>query len=301
MRGYFMGLFRDGVRMFPYAALMAGAISLASYGAYSIAYDQAVENGFDEANELNHENYPELYENYEEYVSKIGEALKTCNEDRKIVKDFAFYVTMLENGCISYGRNFEGGTLPIEFGDALGATIANGNGVCRHAADNLADVLCAIGYDAKVVVGKSYHKGDQKPDSANHAVVYVAQDGIGYLLDPINGTILLKKTGLIYYDMRSQEDDYSCFEPEMSYNALNDSETNNTELLFNLGNDFKKHWEILKEYKGYLEGAEDYLFYFYLYEVRELGENEKNIKIIFDDLVEEYNNQLEEPESVKTR
>lgn len=284
-----MGLFKDGVRMFPFAAMMAGAISLASYSAYTIGRDEAIESTYDNQADYNHDNYPELYENYEEYVSKIANALQECNQDRSIVKDFAFYQTMLEQGCISYGRDYLNGALPIEFSDALGATVATGNGVCRHASDNLADVLCSLGYDAKVVVGKYYVKGVNKPSDANHAVVYVEEDGVGYLLDPMNGTIFLKKAGIVYYDMRSQEDSYRCFEPEMSFNVLNDSETNNTELLLNLGNDFKKHWDILKEYNEYLDGASDYLSFFFRYEVKELLENEKNIRVIFDNLVDEYN------------
>lgn len=297
-----MGLLRDAVRMLPFTAMIAGAISLAYIGGCHLGKDESLEIQYDEDNEYNHDNYPELYENYEEYVRKIGESLKECNEERKIVRDFAFYMTMLDNGYISYGYDFNGGALPVEFADALGATIANGNGVCRHAADNLADVLCSIGYDAKVVVGKSYVKGEEKPSFANHAVVYVVEDGVGYLLDPINGTIFLKKIGLLYYDIRSQEDTFVCFEPVISYNPMNDSESNNAELLSNLGNDFKKHWDILKKYKEYLECSDEYLTYFWLYEVKQLLENEKNIKIIFDDLINEYNNPTgKDLDSVKLR
>lgn len=280
-----MSLFRDAIRTLPYAATMSGAILLAAYGGYQIEFDKTSEENWDNENEYNRDTHPDLYENYEEYVQKIGEALQECNVDRNIVKDYAFYLTMLEQGCISYGRDYLNGALPVEFGDALGATIATGNGVCRHAADNLADVLCSLEYDAKVVVGKAYVKGTNKPDEANHAVVYVEQDGIGYLLDPMNGTIYLKKAGLVYYDMYSQEDTYRCFEPEMSYHVLNDSENNNTELLLNLGNDFKKHWDILKEFNEYCNGALDYLDYFFLYEIRELLEHEKNIKVVFDDII----------------
>lgn len=292
-----MGLFKEGVRMFPFAAMIAGAITLSAYSAYTIARDEAIESNYDDQNDYNRDNYPELYENYEEYISKIAKALQECNEDRSVVKDYAFYLTMLEQGCISYGRDYLNGALDVEFGDVLGATIATGNGVCRHASDNLADVLCSLGYDAKVVIGKAYVKGSNKPDVDNHAVVYVEEDGIGYLLDPMNGTIYLKKSGLLYYDMYSQEETYRCFEPEISYHVLNDSENNNIELLMNLGNDFKKHWDILKEFKEYHDGAKDYLSFFFRYEFKELLGHEKKIKNIFDDLVDEYN----ETNGIKSR
>lgn len=283
-----MGLFKDDMKILPLAGMVAGAILLASYGFETIDSDKELEISYDNEADYNHEKYPELYENYEEYVTKIGEALKECNQDRKIVRDFAFYLKMLKRGYISYGPKFNGGSPSVEFHDLLGSTIASGEGVCRHASYNLADVLCSIGYDAKVVVGKEYVEGNKKPENSNHAVVYVVEDGIGYLLDPINGTILLKRAGLAYYDIRSQEDYYICFEPEVgTYNPFNESEACNMELLSNIGNDFKKHWDILKEFKEYQDGADDYLDFFFHYEIRELLENEKNINNIFNELGEE--------------
>lgn len=196
------------------------------------------------------------------------------------------------------GREFERGKLPIEFDDALGATIATGTGVCRHGADNFADVMCELGYDAKVVVGKAYKKGEERPDGVNHAVVFVRENGIDYLFDPLNGTIFLKKSGLVYYEIKSQEGDGFCFEPTLADNELNDSETNNLELLLNMG-DFNNHWDILKELNGYLDEARQYKTYFFLDEITELLENESNIKVIFDDIINEYSQVTSEQESTQ--
>lgn len=117
-----MGKLRDALDTLPYAAMVVGSILLASYGTFSISRDLASEKVIEESDEYNREKFPELYENYEEYVSNIAKALEECNEDREVVKDFAFYLTMLDHGCISYGRDFKSGVLPVEFSDLLGAS-----------------------------------------------------------------------------------------------------------------------------------------------------------------------------------
>lgn len=298
-----MKIFKDALRMLPNAALAVSAITLASYASFTISRDLATDKAVEHRAEDSRESFEELYENYDEYVVNIAECLKGCNESRDIICDFAFYLTMLDYGYISYGTDFVGGEYPIEVPDQLGATVVTGHGVCRHAADNLVDVLKALGYDAKMVVGKYYRVGESRPDDVNHAVVYVEQDGIGYLLDPINGTIFLKKSGLVYYDIHSQEETYICFEPTLTNHVYNDDDGNNLNLLLDLGNDFKNHWDILKTFNEYKDASNKYIGYFCIYEQQHLVEHEKAIDDIFDDLVIEYGDlsQEESEEVIKGR
>lgn len=223
---------------------------------------------------------------YKEYIDLIAGKIKEVRENRDIVGDFALYRTMLAKGYFSYGA-FEYSTPVVEFTSIRGANVAIGEGVCLNEAHNMVDVFNSLGYEAKVVVGKYYLKGEKKPESANHAVVYVSDGEFAYVLDPTNDTIFLRHAHLLYYSIESQEDTINCFEPVIYYSTNRYGEYEATEILGDFFNDHKKHWDVLKAYKNYKAEAEAYLDEFKEFEAEELLEYEELFNDVYG-LVADY-------------
>lgn len=223
---------------------------------------------------------------YKEYIDLIAGKIKEVRETRDIVGDFALYRTMLAKGYFSYGA-FEYSEPVVEFNSIRGANVAIGEGVCLNEAHNMADVFNSLGYDAKVVVGKYYLKGEKKPETANHAVVYVSDGEFAYVLDPTNDTIFLRHAHLLYYSVESQEDTVHCFEPVIHYSTNRYGEYEAMEILGDFFNDHKKHWDVLKAYRNYKAEAEEYLDLFKDFEADELLEYEKLFNDVYG-LIADY-------------
>lgn len=206
----------------------------------------------------------DLKNNYNAYIDLIASKIKDVSEKRDIVGDFAIYTTMLSNGFISYG-DFEYSHTQFDILDLYGASVTVGSGVCFNEAHNMVDVFKSLGYDAKVVIGKSYLKGEDLPNGNNHAVCYVSDGDFAYLLDPTNDTILLRREFLTYYSVESQEDTIRVFKPDVTA-RYKEQEYPCQELITDGFNDHKKHWQVLKAYRNYKEAYEAYINEFREYE-----------------------------------
>lgn len=241
----------------------------------------------------------ELYDSYMEYVDAVANKMSDVTTKRDIVGDFAMYETMLKNGCISYG-DFKYSMPTVEINDFRGASVILGEGVCLNQAHNMADVFTSLGYDAKVVIGKYYNEGEEKPTYANHAVVYVSDGKFAYLLDPTNDTILLRSSHLMYHSIESQEYSIICFEPSIIYYNAHYGFYQSMELLGDFFNDHKKHWDVLKAYKNYKEAYQAYISEFNEFEKEELVEYEEYYNEIYTAIIEQLKNIItDDEESVK--
>lgn len=165
-------------------------------------------------NEYNAVVFEDTLENYECYVDGvcyiIDDSLDNNVGEYNVYDVFAAYLEMQDNGCLSYGSTYDKDEYPVEIGTYWGINMITGQGVCRHTADNLANVLRGMGYESGVVLGE-FFEGDKRTGVPNHAVTFVKVDDDIVLLDPMNETIYIK-CGEYYGCIHG---DYS-FEP--SYN-----------------------------------------------------------------------------------
>lgn len=267
------------ISLFPYSLLIIAGMSLFSYKhAYNAVLEES-KQAYIESVAENQELYPELFYDYNAYANLIASEIRSCRDDKVILKDFALYNTLLNNGYISLGDDFiYNEDVSIDINGMLGANVAIGEGVCRHASVNLCDVFNIMGYDARVVGGKLYKKGEKEPSGNNHAVVYVSDGKESYILDPINQTIFLRKGAMEYYMITSQEDDHTIFKPDDNYVSKTLGELDSSYLRFDLKNKFRKHWKILKQYREYEEYAEQFLEFFKEYEKEYLEQYENSIQ-----------------------
>lgn len=237
----------------------------------------------DEIIDEKYEKINTIYNNYFTYVDLIAKKISEVKENRDIIGDFAIYEVILKNGYISYG-DFEYSHPDMYFPNLRGLNVVLGDGVCLNEAHNMADVFKSLGYDARVVPGKYYFKGEEVEDEPNHAVVYVSDGECSYLLDPTNEKVFLKKSHLLYYSTESQEDTICCFEPELSLELTASEEYDSYFILKDIIPDHGKHWLVLKAYKNYKEAADQYLEAFKDYEETTLAEYEEVIKANYDEV-----------------
>lgn len=266
-------------KLLPFALVASIGVGAAFYGGTekleALKEDKKIES------EENDVTFDDISVTYYNYIGAIADEIYNLTEKRDIVGDYALYVTMLNNGLISRGIFKYSHTL-YEDTRLMGLNIAMGEGVCINEACNMCDVFSSLGYEAKVVFGKFYKKGETKPDEVNHAVVYVSDGKFAYILDPTNDTILLRKSLGLYVTVESQEDKVLYFEPDYMYSNDYYGEHYNLQLLGDLFNDHKKHWEVLKAYRNYKEAAKQYLGEIEIYErnVLEYYEEEINDYIL---------------------
>ncbi len=265
-------------RSFPY--LLAGVLffGIASSSVSSLINDYKVSKE-KEADSIDPE-LDNLTTSYYNYVGKIADKIISVNEERDILRDFAIYETMLEKGCFSL-ESFSDLDDNIEIPPIFGANVAVDRANSLHIAFNMADVFSALGYDAKVVVGKTYKKGEDKPIDDNHTVVYVSNDKNVFLLDPARNTVLLRHKNLLYYTIESQEDDVVCFEPNIDFENDYYGSLGCPEISLSFGNEFKKHWDVLKLYREYQSASKEYINMFCLFEISTLKPYEKEIREAF--------------------
>lgn len=272
----------------------------------SVAADENEDNTkTDEKNnensEMSNEKYEKIntvYDNYFTYVDLIAKKISEVKEERDIIGDFAIYESILKNGYISY-EDFAYSSPYMEFPNLRGLNVSIGDGVCLNEAHNMADVFKSLGYDARVVPGKYYNKGEEVEDKPNHAVVYVSDGEYSYLLDPTNEQVFLKKSYLLYYSTESQEDTICCFEPELSLELSPSEEYDSYFILKDIIPDHGKHWLVLKAYKNYKEAAKEYLEAFKEYEESTLAEYEEVIKANYDEIYDMMITEAETESSVK--
>lgn len=281
---YRMELFKNKIYLLVLAMIAGGQILL-----YSHITESKATNEFEEVAAANRENYPELYFYYENYIKLIADEIRTCSEERNIIKDFALYNTMLYNGYISLA-DYEYSFGDVEFIDLRGASTAVGEGVCINNADNMCDVFTELGYEAKIVYGTAYSSNEEKPNGVNHAVVYVNDGKNAYLLDPTSETIFLRRSYMEFCSMNSQEDKFYYFKPTTHYVDPSYEEVDNYQLLLSLSNQFKNHWDILREYRKYAEAAKEFMAYFSDYEDETLGTYEVEIKKVLIDAKQNADN-----------
>lgn len=222
-------------------------------------------------------NKKEFYAKYSSYIESISSKISEISNTRDIVKDFAIYETMLKYGVISYDY-FLYSTPPLEIRDLRGANVAIGEGVCINEAFNMADVFKSLGYKAKVILGKSYHEGEDVPDYNNHAVVYVSDGDFSYLLDPTNDAIYLRKSSDMYFVVDIEEYAFLYFLPDVLENSERYGFYLSLELLSDNLNKHDDHWKVLKNYSDYKEEYLAYLNEFYEFEQEELLSYEEYFK-----------------------
>lgn len=281
---YRMEMFKNKIYLLIIGLLIGGEVLV-----FSHIKDSKAANEFEEVADENKEKYPELYFYYDNYIKLIAEEIRTCSKERDIIKDFALYNTLLYNGYISL-KDYEYSFGDVEFIDLRGASTAVGEGVCVNNADNMCDVFTALGYETKIVYGKTYYGNEEKPSGVNHAVVYVSDGKNEFLLDPTNETIFLRRGYMKFCSMNSQEDKVYYFEPETHYVNPLYEQVNNYQLLLGFSNQFKNHWDILREYREYEEEAKEFMVYFSDYEYETLGTYEVEIKKVLIDAQQNTDN-----------
>ena len=273
-----MGTIDKFNKAFPYYLILTLALSFTGISAYQYLKEDSkysVQKDEDE----NLDNMADFHNAYNEYVHRVAFALKYCTGERDLLKDYALYMTMFEHGFMSLG-DFSRQGRETQVIDSLGANVASGKGYYVNEANNLACVLNVLGYDAKPVVGTKYIESEEydyeKPEDPNYMLVYVHADGIDYLLDPANKTIFLRSGWEQFYSLESSEGEYVVFDPTYSYSDEVVGKYTNYDL-FGVKNSFKKHWDILKTFRGHLADSEQYLKFFRSYEIYCLENLERRI------------------------
>lgn len=269
-------------KYWPYVIGAAISLGLTGTGAVGVVKDLKAKQTAEFDNHS--EDLDNIIETYNIYINTIANSIQELDGNRNILNDFAIYETMLKEGYLSYNK--EGDTpTDVEIPGVYGANVAAGytNELSTiHNAFNMVDVFNALGYKSKIVIGKMYHISEAIPENDNYAIVYVSNGKKDYLIDPTKGTILLKNNYMEYYTAESQEDDIECFLPNSSYNGEYGS-IECTQLKTDLlGREFNKHWKVLREYRTYLENAQNPAIT--KFELDELIPFEEDINEYFDRL-----------------
>lgn len=279
-----MGVIRNNRGYLPFLLSMALGSSILVYSVEEIVDSMQIDKVQEE--ETLDADFTQLSNVYYDYIDAIASEMKILVDSRDIVGDFALYETMLKNDFISYGC-FEYSEVNFEYPELLGANIALGEGVCINEAQNMCDVFTSLGYEAKIVPGKYYKKGEVVANP-NHAVVYVSDGKFAYLLDPTNDTILLRHSFGLYYSIESQEDEVYCFEPAYTFENNYYGRYDNLQLLGDFFDDHKKHWDVLRAYKNYKGAYGCYVDEMFTYEKEVLASYEEEINNYYEEKAKEY-------------
>lgn len=152
--------------------------------------------------------YNELVENFRKLSRDLGLT--------DPIEIYELYTTMYNNGYLSYNKKFEFGKTPDVLNN-LGSAVINGQGVCRHIAPLLSDILNSEEYyntkaTTAAVYAFSNDLDQEKNDNAesveksignynlllkpiirlsgNHMITICEHDGKIYAFDPTNTTNL---------------------------------------------------------------------------------------------------------------
>lgn len=181
---------RGKLTLFAKIALVTGGLSymLTSVSAEATIFQDAKTQKTYE--KISEEAFEESIDAYDNYVTNLADILGEYFGTEDVIKIFGGYLTMSENGYLSFGSRTEDENI-VDIPGQWGMNVVMGDAVCRHHADNLSRVLNKMGFETCVVLGEMY-EGDEPKNDPNHAVVYVKDDDKIILLDPINGTIFVK-------------------------------------------------------------------------------------------------------------
>jgi len=211
----------------------------------------------------------DLYKAYEDYIEVVSSSIKNRCDDRNLVNDFAYYVTMLNRGYFSLGNNFEYESVENSYYDLQGISIALGVGNIENETAHLVDVLNSLGYDARYVVG-TLNKGEDY----NYVMCAVDWCSTTFILDVAHKDIYLKSGNKEYESIVASE---SVFIPADSYFDYEVGENNNEDLYKVDKVNSKTKKQILTDFKEFLNEAPKHIAYFRSYENISINDNEEEI------------------------